>query len=176
MILTRIYLFRIASIIYKRQPMQSNIFYEGAYKCKDIGTYNAFRAQEKYFSCTIAKKFILLLVTLVFFVISGVSSNVRNLTSLPQNGGSRILLRITGMHSGCLGVKCFLCNRPCRREIISTALLRRLTDKRNVWTLFFLFPSPFFPPRSAPRLTRLDSEVDEGEGLETRVRKGVLES
>jgi len=65
-------------------------------------------------------------VILVFFVISGVSSNVRNLTSLPQSGGSRILLWITGMHSGCLEVKCFLCNRPCRRKIISTALLRRL--------------------------------------------------
>lgn len=58
MILTRTYLFRIASISYKRQPMQSNIFHEGAYRCKDIETYNAFRIQDKYFSCTIADKFI----------------------------------------------------------------------------------------------------------------------
>lgn len=43
------------------------------------------------------------------------------------------------------------------------------------WALFFPLLSLFFPPRSAWRLTRLDSgEVDMGEGLETRVHRAFV--
>lgn len=75
------------------------------------------------------------------------------------------------MCSGCLEAKCFSCNRPCRKEIISTALLRSYRRAQCV-NAFPPFPFSIFPPRSAPYLTRLDSdEADKGEGLETRVHR-----
>jgi len=73
------------------------------------------------------------------------------------------------MHSGRLRAKCFSRNRPCRKEIISTALTGTGTMQRRFSSLFLRFPLFFSTMRSARRLTRLDRGEAERE-FEPRCR------